>query len=329
MMLATMLAACLANAPVVDASTQIGDASAPLPTQIEPLPLASVDDTLDVSGQIIAAREIRTRLTLAVHVNGAGPFQFVVDSGADGTVIGQRLASSLRLPTLGCFRLHGTAGATLVPAVHADSLRVGGSVLKSLSAPVLPEAAIGADGILGINALTGQRLKLDFDARTVTLEDAGHRQSAPAAEAGDIVVTARRQRGQLILAAASSANIKMLAVIDTGAELTVGNNALRKRVFGGRSGLEAHPVNLISVTGQAVVADLVVVPELTIGRLKLRDVPIAFADAPPFVLFGLSDTPAVLLGTDVLQNFKRITLDFRRRKVRFTIRDAGTTGKSR
>jgi hypothetical protein len=265
MMLATMLAACLANVPVVDASTEIGGASAPLPTQIEPLPLASVDDTLDVSGQMVAAREIRTRLTLAVHVNGAGPFQFVVDSGADGTVIGQRLASSLRLPTLGCFRLHGTAGATLVPAVHADSLRVGGSVLKSLSAPVLPESAIGADGILGINALTGQRLKLDFDARTVTLEDAGHRQDAPAAEAGEIVVTARRQRGQLILAAASSANIKMLAVIDTGAELTVGNNALRRQVFGGRSGLELHPVNLISVTGQAVVADLVVVPELTIA----------------------------------------------------------------
>ena len=37
-------------------------------------------------------------------------------------------------------------------------------------------------------------------------------------------------------------------------------------------------------------------------------------------LFGLSRTPAVLLGNDVLESFRRVTLDFRRRKVRFVLR---------
>jgi hypothetical protein len=46
----------------------------------------------------------------------------------------------------------------------------------------------------------------------------------------------------------------------------------------------------------------------------------AFADVPPFKMFGLSDDPALLLGTDLLDTFRRISLDFRARKVRFQLR---------
>jgi hypothetical protein len=52
----------------------------------------------------------------------------------------------------------------------------------------------------------------------------------------------------------------------------------------------------------------------------------AFADLPPFKVFGLADEPALLLGTDILENFRRVSLDFRARKVRFQLRRCGTTG---
>ncbi len=60
--------------------------------------------------------------------------------------------------------------------------------------------------------------------------------------------------------------------------------------------------------------------ELQLGPVTLRDVPMAFADVPPFKMFGLSDQPALLLGTDILDTFRRISLDFRARKVRFQLR---------
>ena len=41
---------------------------------------------------------------------------------------------------------------------------------------------------------------------------------------------------------------------------------------------------------------------------------------PPFKLFGLADEPALLLGTDILETFRRVSLDFRARKVRFQLR---------
>ena len=46
----------------------------------------------------------------------------------------------------------------------------------------------------------------------------------------------------------------------------------------------------------------------------------AFADVPPFKMFGLSDEPALLLGTDILDTFRAISLDFRARRVRFQLR---------
>ena len=47
---------------------------------------------------------------------------------------------------------------------------------------------------------------------------------------------------------------------------------------------------------------------------------------PPFKLFGLWREPSLLLGTDILENFRRVSLDFRARKVRFQLRSCKTEG---
>jgi hypothetical protein len=74
------------------------------------------------------------------------------------------------------------------------------------------------------------------------------------------------------------------------------------------------------VTGKTVQLQLARVAELRLGSVTLRNVPMAFADVPPFEVFGLADKPALLLGTDLLETFRRISLDFRARKVRFQLR---------
>ena len=59
--------------------------------------------------------------------------------------------------------------------------------------------------------------------------------------------------------------------------------------------------------------------------MVLRNVPIAFADVPPFAVFGMSKDPALLLGTDLLETFRKVSLDFRARKVRFQLRRCDST----
>src|SRR5918992_188286 len=53
---------------------------------------------LAIGGDDIEARKRETRLSVEVRVNGRGPYQFVVDSGADTSVVGLRIARDLELP---------------------------------------------------------------------------------------------------------------------------------------------------------------------------------------------------------------------------------------
>ena len=71
--------------------------------------------------------------------------------------------------------------------------------------------------------------------------------------------------------------------------------------------------------------ELAVIAELKVGSITLRNVPIAFAEVPPFRVFGLSNEPALLLGTDLLETFRKVSLDFQARKVRFQLRRCGST----
>lgn len=281
------------------------------------IPPATIDNTLEITGETVRAREIETRLSVPVRIDGQGPFRFIVDSGADRSVVGAALAQRLGLPVEGTALLQGMAGPSMVETVRVDTLSVGRTVIPGIRAPALAEADLGADGIIGIDALAEQRVRLDFEAKAITVEDA--RRPEPSAD-GAIVVTARRRKGQLILTEFDVGIGTIYAVIDTGSEITMGNPALRARVFARRKQPAVTAVTLTSVTGQTLSADLIVFPVIRIGGLTLTNVPVAFADAPPFRLFGLSRDPAMLIGTDVLGVFRRVSLDFRRRKVRFVLR---------
>lgn len=295
----------------------------PAPTsKMPPLPPAVIDDTLAIGGEDINARKVRTRMTVEVRVNGRGPYRFLVDSGADTSVVGLRIARDLQLPAGTPVMLHGMTASAQVDRVMVDELSLGQSTIRNLEVPALREQDLGGQGMIGIDALVEQRLMMDFETRMIKVEDA--RQPAKWLD-GEIVVTARRRRGQLILTQVLAAGLKVEAVIDTGSEITVGNLALRDRLIRGNRN-KFTTIAVTGVTGVTVNLELARVGELRLGSVTLRDVPIAFADVPPFHVFGLSKEPALLLGTDLMETFRRVSLDFRARKVRFQLKRCGTTG---
>jgi hypothetical protein len=286
------------------------------PTAVLPLPPATFDSTLAVGGENVNARLVDTRLSVDVLVNGRGPYRFVVDSGADTSVVGLRIARDLQLPLGTPVTLDGMTARDIVDRVKVDQLTLGPSTVRNLEVPALREADVGGDGLVGIDALVQQRLMMDFEQHLIKVEDARQ----PARHFLDeIVITARRQRGQLILAHVTTVGLPLDAVIDTGSEVTIGNLALRDKLL--RHHADAfYTATAIGVTGVPVTLQIARVAELQLGPVILRDVPIAFADVPPFQMFGLSHEPALLLGTDILEKFRRVSLDFRARKVRFQLR---------
>jgi predicted aspartyl protease len=309
---------------------------APLPTPAKPRPAtdapvtgappppAVIDEKLEVGGEDVAAKKVRTRLLLDVAINGRGPYRFVVDSGADSSAVGLRIARDLALPVVDQATITTSTARQVIDRVRVEKFDVGPTAIRNLKLPALAEENIGGDGIIGIDALVKQRLKMDFRDKTVKVEDA---RKPDRHEPGEIVVTARRTRGQLILTEVRASDIRLQAVIDTGSEITIGNEALR-RALAGRQDAQTMVVPVTGVTGVVQNVQLAVIDQLQVGPILMRNVPVAFADIPPFKLFGLDQTPSLLLGTDVLELFRSISLDFRSRRVRFqlaTCRDQAVT----
>lgn len=286
------------------------------PPNVPPLPPAVYDPSLAVSGQDLKARKAETRLSVQVLVNGRGPYRFIVDSGADTSVVGLRIAQSLQLPLGTPAILNGMTARNLVDRVRVDELTLGTNTFHNLQLPALAEGDLGGEGMIGIDALVEQRLMLDFEKRVIKVEDA---RVPERILPGEIVVIARRERGQLILTHVRAEGLPLDAVIDTGSEITIGNLALRDKLMR-RNRDKFVTIDVTGVTGETAKLQLARIDELVLGPVVLRDVPMAFADVPPFKLFGLSDEPALLLGTDLLESFRRVSLDFKARKVRFQLR---------
>jgi predicted aspartyl protease len=264
------------------------------------------------------ARDLSARLTVPVTINGGGPYHFVVDTAAERTVISRELAGRLALGAGAGVTVISISGVSqadtaVVPLLQLTSSR---NQLLDLQAPLMAETDLGAMGLLGIDSLRTKRVVMDFKAMQMSIEDS----AAPTVtDSDEIVVTARRKLGQLILVDSTAGGTRVNVIIDTGSAVTIGNAALRAKLEKRAAMRLPVPISIISVTGERVTADYTAINHMRIGGVKIDDMPVAFADAELFHRLGLADKPALLLGMDVLQGFDRVSVDFANRKVRFLL----------
>jgi predicted aspartyl protease len=282
------------------------------------LPLPTLQDSAQPASEVDvlqARRDLHSRLTVPVQIGEHGPFDFLIDTGAERTVLSHDTAARIGLVPSGSATLMGVAGTQQVQLVEVDEINLGRRSFYGLSAPLLEGRFIGADGIIGLDSLQDQRVLLDFRNNRLAIDDAKHL----GGNAGyEIVVTARRRSGQLIVTDALVDGVRTDIVIDTGAETSIGNLALQKALAEKHKG---EPSTLVSVTGQQVTADSGYARTLTFGKMTLNNTLLAFTDAPPFERLGLNKRPALLLGMSQLRMFKRVAIDFKSRRVLFDLPD--------
>jgi len=266
---------------------------------------------------VTAGEDQSRRMTVPVSVNGQGPFQFVIDTGADRTVISKELAEQLALPKSGTAKLHAMGGSAQVNMVKIDRIQVSNKITRKVKAAALPRKYIGADGLIGIDSLKGQRIVMDFQAGTMTLQASDTPEDDLPDGVDVIVVTARTRLGQLVLADADANGQKVWVIVDTGAQNSVGNNRLRRLMVERNPSTMVKPIQMIDVLGKSTPADYTVVSRLRIGGVMLGNAALAFADAHPFKLFELEKKPSMLLGMESLRAFQRVSVDFASRKIKF------------
>lgn len=272
-----------------------------------------------VSETIASGEDKSLRLTVPVTINGQGPFDFVIDTGADRTVISEELAERLDLKQDGTATLHAMGGKGTVKIVKIDTVKVSNNTAKRVRAAALPARNLGADGLLGIDSLKGQRIVMDFEAKTMRLEPSTEPEAPVPVDSELIIVTARTRLGQLVLVDADANGQKVWVVVDTGAQNSVANSKLRKLLVKRNPKTPIKAIEMIDVLGRRTSADYTIVDRLRIGGIAMGNAAIAFADAHPFRLFNLANKPSMLLGVESLRSFRRVSVDFASKKVKFLL----------
>jgi predicted aspartyl protease len=257
------------------------------------------------------------RLTVPVHLSGAGPYRFIVDTGADRSAVSRELASNLNLPSAGGAELHSVAGVSTVKTAKVRDVAFTRTPERSVDAAVLESSNMGADGIVGVDLLRSQRVQFDFEKQMLSIVPS--RTPDFRDEPGTIVVEARRKNGRLIVTDAEANGQTLTVVLDTGSQVSMGNQALRRRLLGRSLVNGMQSVELESVTGQKIVGDYMFVRELTIGGVTLNNLAIVFAEAHTFKQLGLDKKPAILLGMNAIRAFKKVSIDFANHKFRVVV----------
>ncbi|PIB92080.1 aspartyl protease family protein [Caulobacter sp. FWC2] len=278
--------------------------------------------TLPDDGLLIldASLDDDDRLTVDVEINGRGPFNFVVDTGAGRSVLTPAVAEKLNLPAGPQIIIHGISSAITSPTARIDSMKAGEARMGAAVLPVLPYERVGADGLLGVDILDRRNVVMDFRKRQILIRRSQFF-SEMTRRADEISVPADARFGRLTLTDARISGTRSVAFIDSGGGVSIGNLALQRAIAAKRRRTSdiVKPARLLTAGGEVYLGEFRVVPSITMGNLQLTNIPMAFADVHIFDVWSLNDRPAALLGVDVLKLFAKVELDFGSDRVLFKL----------
>lgn len=261
------------------------------------------------------------RIVAPVMINGAGPFRFVVDTGATHSVMSEHLAQQLNLlkSTTRTVLLRGVTGSAVVGTVEVARFETGDLVSEGRHMPVIDAMLSGADGVLGAEGLETKRIIVDFMRNSIQITES----RGSYMRAGYSTVPIEFGFNRLLLAEAYIGNVRVKAIIDTGAERTLGNRALRD-ALGVHDSYFYRPTEtgVQGVTAQIQNGDYATAPRIQLGNVKLTHVGVTFGDMHVFEVWGLTEEPALLVGMDVLGVLDSMVIDYARKQVQLRPRDA-------
>lgn len=290
-------------------AAQLAPVTAAAPESAKPV-VAAIPEV-----EVISLEQERyRRMTVPVTIGEAGPFRFMLDTGAEATVVSRGLADRLALNDRQTAILVGMASRKQVETAAIYDVGLGSRSFYIRSAPVVDDENIGgADGILGLDSLQDQRVMIDFVNEQISVADA---EQLGGNRGYEIVVKARERLGQLIITQARLDGVRISVVVDSGAQGSIGNPALLRRL--GRS-RHIGQTEVTDINGQVLSGAVKLGSELQIERARLQNFPIMFADSPTFHALNLSDEPALILGMSELKLFRRVAIDFKTRRVMFDL----------
>jgi gag-polyprotein putative aspartyl protease len=273
------------------------------------------------TARINATTDAASHLMVEVHINGHGPYHFVVDTGADHTILASEVAVELGLSQGEKIMLRGVVRAVLTETVSIRTMTFGSITKRHLMMPTLSRSLLDADGYLGLDFLDGHRVTFDFQKHLLQVSEPRARFSANWVRENEARIRLSGSSGHLQALDCMVGGIAATAFIDSGAEVTAANEpllaALSRRNPDFR---ETGSIRLIDITGGEILGKVAIVNKIRLSEsLIFTDCPLVIADFLVFDAWGLRRRPALLIGMNLLRQFERVSIDYGLQELRFDL----------
>ncbi|MES1201582.1 MAG: retropepsin-like aspartic protease [Pseudomonadota bacterium] len=255
------------------------------------------------------------RAIAAVYVNDQGPFRFVVDTGANRSVLSARLADQLGLISFGAGEVHSVTDMQMAPLAHVRSLRFGPVDLANTALPVIDGPMLaGEQGMLGFDGMSGRRLEMDFVHHCVEILDAA---TAPPLS-NWVMVQGQLRFSSMMVARGEIEGVRVNVLIDTGSDVSLCNHAFRTALERVRAiVVEYHGGRAYTAGRPLFFDDSIWAPRIHVGHTMISNVTAYEGDYHIFRLWNLQDKPTVLVGMDVIGPSGAMAIDYTNSQIYF------------
>jgi len=281
-------------------------------------------EPLDADAPSVAGtttKDAAGRAVALININGQGPFRFIIDTGANRSVLSQALATRLGLAPSGEGVVHSIDDAQSAALVNIDSLSFGALRLSRGDTPVLDGPMLGGEhGLLGVDGMAGRLLHIDFTKRCVEIYES----AAQMPMQGWLSAPARMRFGSLLMVPGEIMGVHVNVLIDTGSDISLANQKLRDALRGvAARTIQYHNGHAFTFGRPIVLEQSVWAPSLRLGHTVVDGVNAYVGDFHIFDFWGLQDEPTMLIGMDVLARSREMAIDYENGVVYFRKRPRG------
>jgi predicted aspartyl protease len=261
----------------------------------------------------IRFRKSLNLIFVSAMINGKGPYDFAIDTGATQTVISEKLATELGLPLITSTVVYGIGGSGKVETklykareLMIGDLKVRNTPLGTFNDPLISQFA---DGILGTSAFSDFVMTIDYPGSQLFLF-----RKRPAAQAGTEVLPIWFFSNLLLLPLEVNGK-RGNFIVDTGAVTTVLSHSMAAEL-GVDQNTPGARVNL-GIAGVGGFEGIVLkIPNVTFKTPKNSEVfPQVIAIDLKHISKTIGTEVAGIIGYDFLSDY-RLTLDYHAGQVR-------------
>jgi len=276
---------------------------------------------------ILSPRNVKVKFRLAggaqplillpVQVNGDGPFEFILDTGAGTSLLSSDLAKKLKIKIISTKEGQSAGGKISVSLAKVDSLAVGQAKLDDVDVGIVDLTHIGntigtkIDGDVGYNFLKHFRITIDYHDCEIRLDEPRRIQRLGRSSKAEVPMRlASLAKPLLLVDVHANGQGPFQFAIDTGTSTTAIAPELAQHL-----GLKSSPVGPLTTGGAQVNVTAGTLESFKVGRAGVDDLVVVVADFFAMLSQAVGAKLDGIVGYNFLRNF-RVVMDYPSEKFR-------------